>query len=252
MSNLNGTWTLNHRPGITITGAGTNPFPAPAPIDLDFTFLPGLGVGVLEGEGRIMVMFPADSQAVSNHLNDLWVFDGNAKELMPDDNAPCGWSDLPALIGTTSFALVGQGPEGNAIPFDPRLHGGGVYKDARIILCAGTAPAEMVEETLKETESKEWLNYRYFEVGETKTVDVVILEEGESYLPPDMEEGGEQPRDVLCAPDNPSVKGDLEMTLLLKFSSNTAAGGLADFQGVVKAGGQTIRFAAQTPLTMSR
>lgn len=223
LSALDGTWTLTHGAGKTFTGAGTTPFPAPRPTTLEFAYWRNFGFGVLSGDGQSMVMLPADAQATAEHIDGLLSATG-LPNLQPTD-AECDWYALPAIIGTNEYALQGSGPNAPNIE-DFRYEGTDNWRSGSITHYLSICNREGFEHLL---------NRRDRVPGTDTTLDI-------------------RPLLVADCPETARADGNgkMAMTLILKFDSPNSASGVASFRGKVRAGGQRISFAAETPVWMTR
>ena len=213
LSALDGAWTLTHGPGVSMTGMGTHAFPAPEPTTLQFQYLPNYGFGELSGDGQSMLMFPAGGQATAAYIDGV-ISQSSLQNVQPN-SAGCDWYALPSLVGTNSYVLEGNG--NTSIDLED-LRGMMFDGDLTIWFCANTP------------------TYDFFE----------DIDNEDSFAAAGVD-------DEECRARSPqSGQGDMSMTLFLKFDSPSSASGVASFSGDMRAGRQRIRFAAETPVWMTR
>ncbi|SLN55695.1 hypothetical protein ROA7450_02871 [Roseovarius albus] len=229
MAALNGTWRLTHESGSAYFGnMSRQDFPAPAPIDLEFLHWSNLDIGILSGEGQYLLMLPVSTEAAADHISTL-VQDEVTADLMPG-SASCDWYALPAMIGTTSYSLKSDELEPVIRPENVHLWQGGVV----INICPEGEKEEELWSSIPD-EYRDTSNDTDARIRLSEKTDLQIYRDEKS----------------ACAVHN-STKGDLDMTLIVKFSSPNSASGIVSFWGKMDAGGQKIGFFAQTPVKMSR
>ncbi len=224
MSALDGAWTLTHGPGITMTGAGVHAFPAPKPTTLEFTYWRNFGFGVLSGDGQNMVMLPASAQATADYVDDLVAETGIAN-VTPETTA-CDWYALPSMIGTNRYSLRGPGPDSFDLS-DLSLGTAENMDSIMIDYCVQAQTGNRIVEL-------------FSEYGDRTGPQEYTTPAGFVFNVNPME----------C--EHESGSGDMTMTVFLKFDSPNSASGVASFSGDMTAGGRRIRFAAETPVWMTR
>lgn len=248
LADLEGTWRLSHGPGFALFGGmGRQDFPAPAPITLTFTAWSNVGVGILSGDRQNLFMLPTSAQGTADHLATL-APTTEVRRLMPA-NPPCGWEDLPAMIGTNTYRLEGDGGRELTLnEIDPRDIGNRFANRFALVLCSETGTYDALADAVPDDFVPRWRfdsrRGEDFRGDPTRRDRVELIVVGD---------------DRACRPPMTSADGDMDMTLILKFSSPRAATGIVSFHGRMQGmglasngGNLGIGFYAQTPVTMSR
>ena len=285
---LEGTWQVSHGPGFALVGGfGRQNFPAPAPITLTFTSWSNVGIGILSGDGQDLFMLPTGAQETAAHLSTL-VQNGGSLGPMPAE-APCGWEGLPAMIGTNTYRLLGDGDRELSVDefrvsYDRHVFGDlpgrnddplvrtlprGTNQRLMIALCNETGTFDALLAASPSMEDRDfppgpssfvWGSTEDENMGEVLAYQ--RLRQGEDIRGRQVRDRSTvfaRPDDRACRPPSTSADGNMEMTLILKFSSPRAATGIVVFEGRMLGMGLAadgtnlpIRFYAQTPVTMSR
>lgn len=210
---LEGTWQVKQGAGYTLSGVGQFPLPPQPAQSMEFQYIAHHDIGVLSGQGQHMIMLPGNAGQMADHLDSL-LLDTGLRDVRQDVSG-CDWQTMPSLVGTNHYSLTGRGQEPDIL----RLMGGAGWDGyLGISFCSTGATMETTEMIIGDT-----------------TVGVEVLD-----------------ADNPACQQSPGGRGDMQMTVLLRFDSPNSAAGILSFRGDMRAQGTRIRFAAQAPLTMTR
>ncbi|QIE46053.1 hypothetical protein G5B38_11265 [Pseudohalocynthiibacter aestuariivivens] len=218
LASLNGSWTLRQKAGVARAGGAPIPIPLPAhpPQQMEMDAWDNFGFSVLSGQGQSMVMLPAVSDAVAEHIDTTT---DSGMETVHADVAGCDWAAMPTLVGTNTYSL--QGPGGEALTVVDMEVAKAKFSDeygVTVVVCPNRDTDSMFDDPIS--------------VGGLFGVKIIPRNDKEQ-----------------CAPAMARVgSNEMEMTIFLRFDSANSAAGLLSFRGEMNGSA----FSASAPLTMSR
>ncbi|MCP5085798.1 MAG: hypothetical protein GY952_03190 [Rhodobacteraceae bacterium] len=185
--------------------------PPQPPVRLSLEFLPELGIGFLIGQGQEMMMIPARAEYIAAEVGFL-----SSPEIaeIAADAPDCDWSKLPVIVGTNIYELK---QASNESQFKKNFSKVDLDPSTMILVCDG-----------------------FFDSLPPGVVEWIDIQD-----PPP----GAGPALAFC-PGQPSkaAKGEMSMTLFLRFSDTDSGSGELIFEGNLN----SAHFAARAPITLSR
>ena len=232
---LDGSWSLTQGMGagtgwtmvggIPIPVGIAFPLPPQAPVGMTLTYDPDIGAAIMSGDGQQMIMMPTMTETAAQALGpDFEDLVGSAAS-----GAECDWYALPTLVGTNEYFL-----SGGAIPPEYELLAGGTTRTSgfsAVFLCVNG-----------------------------KRIDAFLSFEGKwAIIGPDIgigtkpshmdEQAWQNLKPVSafkCGQNLP--KGDMSMTIALKFDSPSSGRGRVVYDGELDGS----RFTVVAPVEMTR